>query len=133
MLRAFKGTFKKKNGEYLTYRDYVELGSNHIGKYKHHGEWVKPVYPKTISLMGSPMTPYIFDDRCDWKDAGNAIKEWYDAGPEERKRCGELGRKFVMDDLIGMHGEEMSKRFIKSMDVAFENWNPRPRYTLEVV
>ncbi len=83
--------------------------------------------------MGSPMTPYIFDDRCDWKDAGNAIKEWYDAGPEERKRCGELGRKFVMDDLIGMHGEEMSKRFIKSMDVAFENWNPRPRYTLEVV
>ncbi len=125
--------FKKEDGEYLTYHDYVELGSNHGGKYKQHGEWVKPVYPKTLSLMGSPVTPYIFDDRCDWKDAGDVIKGWYDAGPEERERCGELGRQFVTDDLIGMHGEEMSKRFINSMDDALENWKPRLRYTLEAV
>jgi hypothetical protein len=117
----------------LTADDYIELGSNHTGKYKHHGEWVKPVWPKTNSLQGSPVTPYIFDDRCDWKDAGEALKEWYDMGPEERKRCGTLGRKFVKDDQIGMDGEEMSKRFINSMDGAFENWKPRSRYTLEVV
>tara|TARA_Y100000310_G_scaffold277079_1_gene294641 strand:- start:23 stop:742 length:720 start_codon:yes stop_codon:yes gene_type:complete len=125
--------FKKEDGEYLTYQDYVKLGSNHEGKYKQHGDWVKPVYPKTISLMGSPVTPYIFDDRCDWKDAGDAIKYWYDVGSEERKRCGALGREFVTDSQIGMHVDEMGKRFIQSMDNAFENWKPRERYILEAV
>ena len=83
--------------------------------------------------MGSPVTPYIFDDRCDWKDAGEALKEWYDIGPEERIRRGKLGREFVRDDQIGMHGDEMSKRFIQSMDGVLENWKPRERYILEAV
>ena len=63
--------------EYLTAEDYVELGSNHRGKYKVHGEWVKPVFPSNISLSGSPQTPYIFDDRCSYEDAGEALLEWY--------------------------------------------------------
>tara|TARA_Y100000310_G_scaffold270450_1_gene284277 strand:- start:13 stop:945 length:933 start_codon:yes stop_codon:yes gene_type:complete len=125
--------FKKRDGSYLTADDYIQLGSNHIAKYKDHGEWVKPIWPKTISLMGSPVTPYIFDDRCDWKDAGDAIKEWHDAGPDERKRCGKLGREFVTDDQIGMRVEEMGRRFIQSMDRAFKNWKPRSRYILEDV
>jgi glycosyltransferase involved in cell wall biosynthesis len=125
--------FKKEDGSYLTADDYIGLGSNHEGKYKQHGEWVKPVWPKTLSLQGSPVTPYIFDDRCDWKDAGEALKEWYDMGLEERRRCGALGREFVKDDQIGMHGAEMGKRFIQSMDGAFENWKPRERYILEAV
>ena len=32
--------FKNDKGEYLTAEDYVELKSNHRGKYKTHGEWV---------------------------------------------------------------------------------------------
>ena len=47
------------SGNLLTPDDYIELGSNHRGKYKTHGEWVKPVYPASISLQGSPPTPYI--------------------------------------------------------------------------
>ena len=90
--------FKNKKGEYLTEDDYVELGSNHRGQYKEHGEWVKPVFPSNISCVGSPMTPYIFDDRCSWEDAGDALLEWYNVGPEERERCGELGREFVLSD-----------------------------------
>ena len=44
--------------------------------------------------MGSVPTPYIFDDRCDWEDVANRIKEWYDIPREEReKSClkGEFG------------------------------------------
>jgi len=118
---------------YLTHEDYIELGSNHRGKYKEHGEWVKPVFPSNISLQGSPMTPYIFDDRCQYEDAGKALRYWYDKGPEEREKCGELGRQFVKDKNIGMDGDEMNRRFIKSMDTAFENWKPKENYTLEVV
>ena len=76
--------FKKEDGTYLTGDDYVELKSNHRGTYKENGEWVKPVFPSNISLAGSPMTPYIFDDRCSFEDAGEALYEWYKAGPEER-------------------------------------------------
>jgi glycosyltransferase involved in cell wall biosynthesis len=119
--------------KYLTENDYIELGSNHRGEYKQHGEWVKPVFPSNISLCGSPMTPYIFDDRCQYEDAGDALLEWYNEGPEERERKGEVGRKWVLSDDAKMTSEHMSNGFIESMDTAFEKWIPREQYTLEVV
>jgi glycosyltransferase involved in cell wall biosynthesis len=125
--------FKKEDGSYLTEDDYIELGSNHRGEYKDHGEWVKPVFPSNISLCGSPMTPYIFDDRCRYEDAGDALLEWYNEGSEERERKGEVGRKWVLSDDAKMTGEHISQGFINSMDTAFEKWIPREKYTLEVV
>ena len=123
----------KKDGKYLTAEDYIELGSNHRGKYKEHGEWVKPVFPSNISLCGSPLTPYIFDDRCSYEDAGEALLEWYNEGPEKRERKGETGRQWVLGDDAKMTAKHLSDGFIKSMDGAFENWKPREKYTLEVV
>ena len=124
--------FKNEKGEYLTADDYIELGSNHRGTYKEHGEWVKPVFPSNISCQGSPMTPYIFDDRCSFEDAGESLLEWYKAGPEERDRCGELGREFVNGD-GRMTSKHLSESFIENIDGTFENWKPREQYTLEAV
>ena len=87
--------FKKEDGEYLTADDYVGLGSNHRGEYKEHGEWVKPIFPTNISLCGSPPTPYIFDDRCDYEDAGEAIKYWYSMTPDDRLEFGKSGKKYL--------------------------------------
>ena len=47
-------------------------GPNHDGRIKEHGSWVKPFDPASRNLQGSPPTPYIFDDRCKWEDAGDA-------------------------------------------------------------
>jgi glycosyltransferase involved in cell wall biosynthesis len=80
--------FKKEDGTYLTAEDYVELKSNHRGTYKEHGEWVEPVFPSNISCQGSPMTPYIFDDRASFEDAGDALLKMFHKGSEERERCG---------------------------------------------
>jgi len=124
--------FKNNKGEYLTAEDYVELQSNHRGTYTNHGEWVKPVFPSNISLAGSPQTPYIFDDRCSFEDAGECLLEWYKLGPEERERCGELGRQFVLNE-GKMTSKHMSESFIKNIDATFKNWKPREKYTLEVV
>ena len=124
--------FKKEDGSYLTADDYLELGSNHRGTYKEHGEWVKPVFPTNISCQGSPQTPYIFDDRCSYEDAGEALYEWYDEGPEERERKGEVGRQFVLGD-GRMTTKHMSESFIKNIDTTLEKWKPRQRYTLEVI
>ena len=119
------------SGNLLTPDDYIELGSNHRGKYKTHGEWVKPVYPASISLQGSPPTPYIWDDRCNPEDVAVNLREFYDMGREERKRLGALGTKFCRENQ--MTATAMGENFIKSMNTAFENWKPRIRYTMEKV
>ena len=120
--------FRNEDGELLTPDDYVELGSNHRGKYKTHGEWVKPVYPSNISLQGSPPTPYIWDDRCQPEDVAPLLREFYDMGRKERKRLGTLGTKFCRENQ--MTAIEMGQNFINSMNGAFENWKPRKPYEM---
>ena len=124
--------FKNNKGEYLSAEDYVKLQSNHRGTYTRHGEWVKPVFPSNISCQGSPLTPYIFDDRCQFEDAGEALLEWYKVGPDERKKCGEIGRQWVQGDDARMTSKHLSESFIKNIEATFENWKPREQYTLEV-
>ena len=123
--------FRKEDGEFLTPDDYINLGSNHRGDYKNHGEWVKPVYPSNISLQGSPPTPYIWDDRCQPEDVAPLLREFYDMGRKERKRLGALGAKFCRENQ--MTAIEMGQNFINSMNGAFENWKLKERYTMEKV
>ena len=123
--------FRNEDGEFLTPDDYVKLGSNHRGKYKNHGEWVKPVYPSNVSLQGSPPTPYIFDDRCRPEDVAPLFREFYDMGRKKRKKLGSLGTKFCKEN--HMTAEAMGQNFINSMNGAFENWKPSKRYTMEKI
>ena len=124
------------NGKELTPEDYDEIHSLHDDrKWKDnpdltHGEWVKPVWPSNRSLQGSIPTPYIFDDRCRWDDVADRFKEWYDTPKEERKRVGEIGREWMLQNEIGMSCKNMCERFIHDMDIAFEKWTPRKRFTL---
>ena len=119
------------DGNLLTPDDYIKLGSNHRGEYKTHGEWVKPVYPASISLQGSPPTPYIWDDRCNPEDVAVNLREFYDMGREERKRLGDLGMEYCKENQ--MTSEAMGQNFIDSMNGAFDKWKPRKRYTVEKV
>ena len=123
--------FRNEDGEFLTPDDYIKLGSNHRGKYKNHGEWVKPVYPTNISLQGSPPTPYIWDDRCQSEDVVPLFREFYDMGRKKRKKLGSLGTKFCKEN--HMTAEAMGQNFINSMNGAFENWKPSKRYTMEKI
>ena len=123
--------FRDDGGNFLTPEDYVELGTNHRGRYKTHGEWVKPVYPTSISLQGSPMTPYIWDDRCQPEDVAKNLREFYDMGREERKRLGSLGTEFCKENQ--MTSKAMGQNFIDSMNGAFKNWKPRLKYHMEAV
>ena len=126
----------KLNGKLLKAEDYDEIKSLHDwrkwenNKDLTHGEWVKPVWPKTRALQGSPQTPYIFDDRADWFDVSEKIYDWYKMDVDKRKECGLKGHEFVMTEEIGMSGEQMSKNFIRDMDKAFDMWKPRKRYSI---
>ena len=120
--------------ELLTYKDYADIESLHDwrkwenNKSLTHGEWVKPVWPKSRSLQGSPPTPYIFDDRCDWVDAAESIKHFYNMTKEERQECGFKGHEFVCSDEAMMTARHMCQLFKDHMNTAFEKWTPRERY-----
>ena len=135
-LRKYNSDNSGFSEELLTAEDYSEIKTLHDWrKWEHNddltwGDWVKPVWPKTRALQGSPPTPYIFDDRADWVEVSDRIYDWYKMGKEEREICGSKGREFVMSEEIGMSGEQMSKNFIRDMDKAFEMWKPRKRYSI---
>ena len=126
----------KLNGKYLTAGDYDEIKSLHDDrKWANNpdltwGEWVKPVWPSNRALVGSVPTPYIFDDRCRFDDAAQAMKEWYDMDSEKRKECGMKGHKFVMSEESMMSSKEMCQNFMNHMDKGFEMWKPRKRYSM---
>tara|TARA_Y100001973_G_C5138380_1_gene301566 strand:+ start:622 stop:861 length:240 start_codon:yes stop_codon:yes gene_type:complete len=79
------------------------------------------------------MTPYIFDDRVQYEDVGEALRYWYDMDSEERERCGEVGRKWIMSEDAKMTAKHLSESFIEAIDDTFKNWKPKPKYTMEVI
>jgi len=129
----------KYNGEHITYQDYKDIESLHDwrkwenNKDLTHGEWVKPVWPRTRSVQGSVPTPFIMDDRVDWVDVADALRYWYDKSPEERKEAGLLGHEFVTGDDGMMSARHMSELFIDHMETAFEKWTPRKSYEVHEV
>jgi glycosyltransferase involved in cell wall biosynthesis len=123
----------KKDGKLLTADDYIEIGSLHDwrkweGKVE-HGEWVKPVWSKAQSMVGSVPTPYIIDDKVDIYEVADAIKYWYDIPKEERKARGLKGREFFLTE-DGYNTKIMCKTLVDGMEKAFENWKPKERYNI---
>lgn len=97
-----------------------------------HGEWVYPIFPNNTSLIGSPPTPYIFEDKCSIKSITEQIYNLYKTPKEERIEKGKKGREWVTGDEAGFTSKIMSERFIEAVDYLFENWIPRKRFNLYV-
>jgi glycosyltransferase involved in cell wall biosynthesis len=107
-----------------------DLPSNHEGTITECGEWAIPVFPSNRSLVGSPQTPYIFDDRCSADSLANAIENVYNMSSEERSKRGKAGREWVLSDEAMMTSENMGKNVIAAMDEAFDKFTPRKKYDI---
>ena len=118
--------FEDENGDWIKFT--TDFPTNHDGTYKKHGKWCKPVFPTNRSLQGSPMTPYIFDDRVDYRDVAKAIEYWYDMPKEAREEAGNEGREWVLGDESNMSAYGMSKRMSECIETCFEKWTPRKRF-----
>jgi glycosyltransferase involved in cell wall biosynthesis len=118
--------FEDENGDWINFTP--EWPSNADGRYKKCGEWAMPLFPKTRSSKGSPLTPYIFASQCSIEDAAIALMKVYKMGPEERTRRGLAGREWIMSDEARFTAEGMGKNFIENIDILFEKWKPQPRF-----
>jgi glycosyltransferase involved in cell wall biosynthesis len=117
-----------KKGKWIDFS--ADFPSNHNGTIKEHGEWAFPVYPTNRSIQGSPLTPYIWDDRCNAEDAAEQIKAVYNLSKEERQSLGLKGREWALSDEAGFTGEKMGQNVIKTLDKLFKTWKPREKYEL---
>jgi len=120
--------FEDENGNWFTPDENIP--SNHRGTYKKHGEWAFPVFPSSRALVGSPPTPYIWDDICRPEDASEQIMAVYKLTPEERKAKGLAGREWAVGEEAGFTGEMQGKRVIEAFDELFETWKPREKFEL---
>ena len=120
--------FEFEDGTWIDFD--ADFPSNHRGTYKKHGKWAFPVYPSNISIVGSPPTPYIFDDRCRWEDAAERLMEVYNLSKEERETRGLAGREWATSEEAGFTSKHQANRFIKATDQLFNTWKPREKYEL---
>jgi len=123
--------FEDADGNWIKFTE--SFGSNHLGKYKKHGKWAFPVFPSNISLIGSPPTPYIFDDRCDFRDVASQLLNAYALKMEdanEYNKLGEAAREWVTSDESMMTAANMAKNIIEGIDKTFDAWVPRPIFNL---
>tara|TARA_R110001592_G_scaffold227939_3_gene484376 strand:+ start:6411 stop:7847 length:1437 start_codon:yes stop_codon:yes gene_type:complete len=118
--------FIDENGKWFT--PSPQVPSNNTRKYETHGEWAFPVFPACRSLQGSPITPYIWDDRCKPEDAAERMKEIYDLSPSERKSRGDKGREWAISEEAGFTSKHQGRRFIEYTEKLFNTWEPRERY-----
>lgn len=122
--------FEDEDGNWINFSK--TFPSNHLGTVLKHGSWCIPVYPRR-GLVGSPVTPYIFDDRPGAEHISEAIKELYSLGKEERVRRGREGYEWATSEEAGFTAEIMSKRFINAVNDTLEFHKNHPRSRTELI
>ena len=123
--------FENEKGEWIDFD--ADFPSNHRGTFKKHGEWAIPIWPTNMSMMGSPLTPYIYDDRCMPEDAAKTMLQAYELGREERNKKGLKGREWARSKEAGFTGKMMSNNIIKGIDETIDNFEPRPLYEIKKI
>ena len=123
----------KKDGKYLTSEDYKEIGSLHDWRKWEdkvtHGEWVKPVWPKVQTMVGSLPTPYIIDDKVDVHDVADAIEYWYNIPKEERNKRALVGREEFLGEM-GLNHTNMCQTLVDGIETTFKNWKPKEKFNV---
>lgn len=120
--------FVNENNKWIDFTS--EFPSNHRGTYRECGEWALPVFPSNISLAGSPLTPYIYDDRCMPEDAAIALLEAYNLGKEERTKRGLKAREWVLSEESQMSSDAMCINIVESINECLTNFTPRKAFEL---
>ncbi len=118
--------FEDEEGNWIDFNETFQ--SNHRGRYKKCGKWAVPVFPSNISLLGSPPTPYIFDDRVNPHEVAEKIYEVYNLPSEERLANGLAGRAWATSEEAKMRSIDMADGIIDGIEATLKNVKKRNRF-----
>ncbi len=118
--------FEDEKGNWIDFNETFQ--TNHRGKYKKCGKWAIPIFPSNISLLGSPPTPYIFDDRVDPQEVANELYNTYQLPSEERRECGLAGRAWAISQEAKMKSTDMANGIIDGIEATIQSVKRRSRF-----
>jgi glycosyltransferase involved in cell wall biosynthesis len=124
------GGLQDQCGFNYTSNDYIQIQTLHNKQdYKDtpHGVWAKPVWSSAININGSPLTPYIYDDRVNNNEVADAINEMYLLGKEKRSENGLIGREWAIKNLSS---KVMCDAMSEGIKTTIKNFTPRERFNL---
>jgi hypothetical protein len=75
------------------------------------------------------VTPYIFDDRCDYYDVALELQTAFEVGRDKLEIYGQKGHEWVIGE-GDMASETMGLKFIDAFEDCFKNWTPRKRFDI---
>jgi glycosyltransferase involved in cell wall biosynthesis len=123
--------FVNEKGEWIDFDE--NFCSNHFGTYRNSGKWAFPVFPSNTSMVGSVPTPYIFDDRADFRDIAVKLQEVHslkESDPKYLELIGQKAREWVTSDEAMMTSANMCKNVISTVEDTLETFKPRKRFEL---
>ena len=97
------------------------------------GNWALPVFPSNRSIIGSPQTPYIYDDRASSNDiayriehAFNMVNIW----PIKYEASCKAAREWVTSKESMMSSKHMCQNIFKGIHETLAKFTPRHDYEL---
>ena len=124
------GGLQDQCGFDYTADDYIDietLSNKNEHKDTPHGSWVYPIWPAAININGSPITPYIFDDRVNDEEVADKIMNVYMTDKDLRKHNGQVGREWAIKNLSS---KVMCDTMCNGIDTAIKNFTPREKFNL---
>ena len=124
------GGLQDQCGFNYTADDYIHiqtLSNKNDHKNTPHGDWSYPVWPSAINLNGSPITPYIFDDRVNDEEVADQIMNVFLTDKKTRKENGLKGREYAINNLSST---VMCDAMSEGIETAIKNFTPRERFNL---
>ena len=90
-------------------------------------EWAY-VLKNQRTIIGSTMTPYLYDELASIDDLANGFKYWHSVPKAERDARGLLGRKWALDQ--GLNSEDFSAKTVSLIKDTLANYKPSPLFAI---
>lgn len=121
--------FEDSDGNWIEFNENIP--SNHKGHFDKHGKWAFPVFPSNLTLVGSQLTPYIYDDRVCAVDLSHKIHEVYltKTSPEWEDIC-DSAREWVISEESMMTSKRMSNNMIEGINETLNKFKPKNKFEL---
>jgi glycosyltransferase involved in cell wall biosynthesis len=107
-----------ENGQLVPWTPYSKKNWPTFG----HGSWVFPINNQR-TIIGSPLTPYLYDENASIDDIANGLHYWYDKDAATREDAGLKGRDYLIT--VGQVAKDFGINVVQALEETIKNYNQR--------